>query len=76
MNKTVDIIIPIYNAFDDLKLCLESIYRNTDLAQNRLILINDNSSDERIEPYLNEQKNQRQNVIVIHNLKNRGSLRI
>ena len=43
MNKSVDIIIPIYNAYDDLKICLDSIYKYTNLKANRLILINDNS---------------------------------
>lgn len=66
----VDIIIPIYNAFNDLKICLESLYRNTDLNINRLILINDNSPDNRIKPFLEQQK--RENVIVINNTENKG----
>lgn len=66
----VDIIIPIYNAFDDLKICLESLYRNTDLNTNHLILINDNSPDDRIKPFLEQQK--RENVIVINNTENKG----
>ena len=69
-NKSVDIIIPIYNAADDLKLCLQSIYNNTDLENNRLVLINDNSSDPRIKDILDSQN--RKNVIVIHNKKNKG----
>lgn len=67
---SIDIIIPIYNAYEDLQICLESIYRNTNLQHNRLILINDNSPDERIKPFLDEQV--RENVIVIHNEENRG----
>lgn len=66
-----DIIIPIYNAFDDLKSCLESVYRHTNLEQNRLILINDNSSDLRINDYLKIQSN-RNNVIIITNSINKG----
>lgn len=68
--KNVDIIIPIYNAFKELKICLESLYKHTDLENNRLILINDNSSDERIIPFLDKQV--RRNVIVIHNEVNKG----
>ena len=68
--KDVDIIIPIYNALDDLKICLESIYKHTDLTRHRLILINDNSPDENIRPFLEEQKHD--NIIVIHNHKNKG----
>jgi len=68
----VDIIVPIYNAYEDLQICLDSIYRNTDLQNNRLILINDNSSDERIKPYLEEQAKTWHNVLVIHNDSNKG----
>lgn len=68
--KNVDIIIPIYNAYEDLILCLESIYKHTNLEKNRLILINDNSPDERIKPYMEEQK--QDNVVVIHNENNKG----
>ena len=70
MGNGVDIIIPIYNAFEDLQICLQSIYRHTDLLHNRLILINDNSPDDRIRTYLDSQC--RENVIIIHNEENRG----
>lgn len=69
-NKSVDIIIPIYNAADDLELCLESIYKHTDLERNRLVLINDNSPDPRIKEILGKQTGK--NIIVIHNEKNQG----
>lgn len=68
--NTIDIIIPIYNALDDLKKCLESVQKHTDLDRHRLILINDNSTDERIKPFLQEQRSER--IIVIHNDKNMG----
>ena len=66
----VDIIIPIYNAYEDLKICLDSIFTHTDLSQNRLILINDCSPDERITPFLDGLN--KENVIVIHNKTNQG----
>lgn len=72
MKKVVDIIIPIYNALEDLKICLESLYKNTDLVNNRLVLINDNSSDENIKPFLNQQVDSTKNIIVIHNETNKG----
>ncbi|MFR6124071.1 glycosyltransferase family 2 protein [Faecalibacillus intestinalis] len=50
--KRCDIIIPIYNALDCLKECIDSI-RNTDLNNNGLILI-DKSPDERVREYLRE----------------------
>lgn len=68
----VDIIIPIYNAFEDLQICLQSIYGNTDLENNRLILVNDNSPDERVKPFLDSQAEGSRNIIVIHNEINKG----
>lgn len=70
LNKCVDIIIPIYNAYDDLQLCIESVRKYTNLNQHRLILINDLSSDERIIPFLNQIVGQQ--IIVIHNEFNKG----
>lgn len=70
MIKKVDIIIPVYNAFEDLCICVDSIQRNTDLQYNRLILVNDCSPDERIYPYLENCR--RENILVIHNKENRG----
>jgi len=42
----LDVIIPIYNAYDELLKCLKSVLLYQD--DYRLILINDNSSDRRI----------------------------
>lgn len=53
-----DIIIPIYNALDCLKECLETIIKNTDLHNNGLILIDDKSPDKDILPYLEEFESQ------------------
>ena len=69
-NKSIDIIVPIYNAYDDVVLCLNSLYNFTDLNRNRLILINDHSTDPRIKEYLDKQA--RENIIVIHNEANKG----
>lgn len=72
MNKQVDIIIPIYNALDDLKICLNSLYKNTDLKRNRLVLINDCSSDLDVLPFLQQQTCADKNIIVINNESNKG----
>jgi len=70
VDMSVDIIIPIYNAFDELKICLQSVIDYTDLTKNRIILINDKSSDQRIIPYLSNQI--KDNILVINNEINRG----
>lgn len=70
IDKKIDIIIPIYNAYEELTRCIDSIWKWTDLSNNRLILINDMSPDERIREYLDQID--KKNVIVIHNEKNKG----
>ena len=68
--KSVDIIIPIYNALDDLKMCIDSVQKYTDLTRDNLILINDNSSDSQIKVYLDSLT--LNNTTIIHNETNRG----
>ncbi len=67
----VDIVIPIYNGYEDLKRCIPSVIQQTDLSKHRLIMIDDCSPDERIAPYLDSFAGE-QNVTVLHNEKNLG----
>ncbi len=53
-HSAVDIIVPIYNGYDDLIRCIESIRRHTDLSKHRVILIDDCSPDPRIRAALTE----------------------
>lgn len=66
----VDIIIPIYNAYEDLVKCVSSVLKYTDLNKNRLILVNDASPDARIKIFLD--KIEGLNVIVHHSKDNGG----
>lgn len=43
---TIDIIIPVYNALDDVKKCLQSLTKNTDHYRARVIVVNDFSDQE------------------------------
>ena len=69
--KKCDIIIPIYNAYDCLKPCIDSVLECTDMKNNRLILIDDKSPDERVLPLLQEYENNK-NIILLKNSKNLG----
>lgn len=71
MNKC-DIIIPIYNAYECVIECVDSVVKNTNLKENRLILINDKSSDERIFKLLKKYKKEYKEFIVLENLENKG----
>lgn len=70
----VDIIIPIYNAYEYTKKCIETVIQNTDLQQNTLILINDKSPDDKILPMLKEFEaaNLERNICIINNEENVG----
>lgn len=48
----VDIIIPVYNAFEYTKKCVETVIKNTDLRKHTLVLVNDKSPDTKILPML------------------------
>jgi GT2 family glycosyltransferase/glycosyltransferase involved in cell wall biosynthesis len=45
--EIVDVIVPIYNAYEYTQKCIETVYKNTDIPFN-LYLINDCSTDTRI----------------------------
>lgn len=65
----IDIIVPVYNAYEDLLKCIDSLRKYTDLSFDRLILINDCSPDERIAEYMQSLE---KNIVVISNEKNMG----
>lgn len=66
-----DIIIPVYNAVEELKECVASLMQHTDLNNNRIIIINDKSPDPNINVYLNVME-PHDNIIVLQNEQNLG----
>jgi 2-polyprenyl-3-methyl-5-hydroxy-6-metoxy-1,4-benzoquinol methylase len=60
-----DILIPIYNAFDHAKRCIESVLKNT-ATNHKIYLLDDASTDPRIFPLLKsfEIKDSRVHVIL------------
>lgn len=62
----VDIIIPIYNAYEYTVKCIESILENTDPELYHLLLINDKSTDERIVAFLEELRTKGNKQIFIY----------
>ena len=72
MNKC-DIIVPIYNAYDDVIECIESVLKNTKFDGNKLILIDDKSPDERIQPMLQDfAKKYPKEILFLTNEVNKG----
>lgn len=72
--KDIDIIVPIYNAYEFTEECIKSIIKNTDLSKHTLVLINDKSPDEKILPMLLKYKdeNNDKQIIVLDNEQNLG----
>ena len=71
MNKC-DIIIPIYNAYDCVIECIDSVIKNTTFDGNILYLIDDKSPDDRILPLLKKYQKKYKFIKVIENEENLG----
>ncbi len=72
--KPVHIVMPVFNGYECLKDCVESLFRNTDLAFHTLVVIDDRSIDQRILPYLqrlNDRRNGRK-IEMFFNSENLG----
>jgi len=74
--RNCDIIIPVFNAFDCLEKCLESVLRHTDLRNNRIIIIDDKSDDERIIPFIEDFiSRKKQRIVLLKNENNLGFIK-
>lgn len=67
----VSIVIPVYNAHDDLVSCLESVQRHS-RSEHPVIVIDDASTDGRIWPFLQEWQAAHKNFRAIQNDSNLG----
>lgn len=72
----VDVIIPVFNALRQTKLCIDRVIENSDVEYN-LIVINDASTDPAISDYLTQLEKEIQGkglrqVVIIENSKNSG----
>ncbi|MDK2931243.1 MAG: hypothetical protein PWR07_1374 [Bacillota bacterium] len=72
--KPVDIIIPVYNGFEVLCECLNSIRANPDRIPHRLVLVNDGSDDPRVLRLLAEAQD-KDGAVVIHHPSRLGFAR-
>jgi GT2 family glycosyltransferase/glycosyltransferase involved in cell wall biosynthesis len=68
---SVDIIVPIFNAFDDVAECFNRLRRNTPTT-HRIILIDDASTDERVARLCDEFVLNRPNTLLLRNSLNQG----
>ena len=67
----ISVIVPIFNGYEDVKKCIESVIENTQ-CKYELVLVNDASTDERISWLLNDFDRRYDFVRVINNSVNLG----
>lgn len=68
---TVNVVIPVYNALEDVRRCLNAIEKNTDGFAVTAFIVNDGSEIDTTE-WLREFCRERTNFILIENSKNLG----
>ncbi|MGC2064235.1 MAG: glycosyltransferase, partial [Thermodesulfovibrionales bacterium] len=68
------IVMPVYNGFECIEDCINSILMHTDLSYHSLILINDQSTDPRITGYLCQlgEKRNGEHIALLANNDNLG----
>lgn len=71
LKRGLTIIIPIYNAYEEVLNCIDSVINTTVLLKIRIILIDDASTDERIKKVLSKYE-KLANIDVIFNKLNLG----
>lgn len=66
----IDIIIPVFNATKEVKLCVASVLKNLD-KKSRVVIVNDKSTDADLLKYFKSLET-KDRVTVIHHKKNQG----
>ena len=72
--SSIDIIIPVHNALDDLKTCITSIRKWPNAAMGRIILVND-ASDDLTCSWMEQQAVRYADIHLIHTPENLGFTR-
>ena len=68
----MDVVVPVYNAVDDLERCVESVLTHTDFRY-RLVLIDDASPDPAVATYFAAlARRALPHVVLLRNRRNRG----
>lgn len=68
------IIVPVYDAYEDLMACVDSLLLHTD-PRHKILLIDDASADQRVWPSLKKIAERHPNVEALQNHKNEGFTR-
>ncbi|KAB2358940.1 glycosyltransferase family 2 protein [Bacillus wiedmannii] len=66
----IDVIIPVYNGYEETRECIESLLKSKNLVEHHFIFINDKSPNEHIFELLNSIDDRR--VTILNNENNLG----
>lgn len=70
-NETFSIVIPVYNNFDFLSTCLESIFTQS-YRSYEIVIVEDHSTDLRVRKFLELLQTQLRNLKIHYNTENEG----
>jgi GT2 family glycosyltransferase len=70
-NKKINIIIPIFNAYNEVVNCIDSVINTVNSSSVKITLIDDSSTDDRIKKVLNNYSKIK-NITVLYNKENIG----
>lgn len=74
--KKCDVIIPVYNAPDYTKMCVYTLFKNTDMnILNKVYLLNDNSNEVTRNLLENLVKKYPEKIVLINNSENVGFIK-
>jgi len=73
--RDVDIVIPVYNGYEETVACLESCLASVDYPWARIVIVNDCTPDPRIGDYLQAVAGRTGRVVLLHNDANLGFVR-
>ena len=73
--RPIDIIIPVFNAFEETKQCIDSVMKNTADVPHRLIIFNDSSTDKRVKGEFSKYRNDNNNIFYYENKENLGFIK-
>jgi GT2 family glycosyltransferase len=70
--KNVDVVIPVYDGYQETLACLESSLRTIDSSWARIIVVNDCSPDPEITAYLRQLAADKAQLVLLENDTNLG----
>jgi GT2 family glycosyltransferase/glycosyltransferase involved in cell wall biosynthesis len=69
---SVDLVIPVYDGFEETRICIESVLSSVDFSWVRLVLVNDCSPNPEITEYLRALAADQASIVLLENATNLG----